>query len=306
MPKKLRYRPTLIDRLITNERINSYQKVFRPTNDIELMGAYLWNTHVSGTFYPIISLVEITLRNAIDQTLQVHLGKFWWKPSLLRYRSFKPHTAPPRTVQNLRDNFQRATEKFIKARRYRYNIPRHIVPDHNGVVAQTEFSTWENILDDEFMGDNLIWPSQLGTVFAGTWPNTHAGTVLTYIRDLVTTVREFRNRLFHHEPVWKKFGVNTENDALLYLREKIEKIEKLVALIHPENLKLLERNGLFDTVRRACTSQEILRFQYLAVTHEINSMEKLRTLVELCGAKNITLTAKLDIEHRHLFLIIPR
>lgn len=305
MPKTLRYRPILIDQLITNERINSYRKVFRPTNDIELMGVYLWNTHVSGTFYPIISLAEITLRNAIDQTLQAHLGRFWWKHSRLRYRSFKPDTAPPLSVQKLSDSFRWATHKYISAQRYRYNITGSIKPHHNGVVAQTEFSTWEHILGDEFMGDNLIWPSQLGTVFAGTWPNTHAGTVLTFIRDLVTTVREFRNRLFHHEPVWKKFGVNTESDALLYLREKIVKIENLVALIHPENLKLLERNRLLDTVRRACTSQEIRRFQYLAATHDISSMEKLRTLVELCGAENITLTAKLDFEYPHLFLISP-
>lgn len=48
MPATLQYRPTLIDSLITRPRMSSYQSVFRPENDIELMGAYLWNTHVSG------------------------------------------------------------------------------------------------------------------------------------------------------------------------------------------------------------------------------------------------------------------
>lgn len=54
MPRTLQYRPTLIDELISNERINSYQNVFQPATDIELMGVYLWNAHVSGAIYLLI------------------------------------------------------------------------------------------------------------------------------------------------------------------------------------------------------------------------------------------------------------
>ncbi|MFC3339733.1 hypothetical protein [Paracandidimonas soli] len=69
MPIALQYRPVLIDTLISNERVNSYQSVFQPANDVELMGVYLWNSYVCGTLYPLIGAVEITLRNAIDQAL---------------------------------------------------------------------------------------------------------------------------------------------------------------------------------------------------------------------------------------------
>ena len=65
MPKTLQYRPTLIDQLISNERINSYQNVFQPANDIELMGVYLWNSHVSGAIYPILGAAEITLSSCV-------------------------------------------------------------------------------------------------------------------------------------------------------------------------------------------------------------------------------------------------
>lgn len=76
MPTSLCYRPTLIDDLISNERINSYQKVFRPANDIELMGVYLWNAHACGAIYPIIGAAEVSLRNAIDNALRPVLGTF--------------------------------------------------------------------------------------------------------------------------------------------------------------------------------------------------------------------------------------
>lgn len=305
MPRTLQYRPTLIDELVSNERINSYQNVFRPASDIELMGVYLWNAHVSGAIYPIIGAAEITLRNAIDRALRGHLGNFWWSGHRLRYRSFVRSTPPPHPVQAVRDNFAKATRKFITEQRSRYGVTGHITPTHHGVMAKTEFSTWGFMLDHEFMGNGLIWPSRLGTVFAGAWPSTQASTMLTHVQDLVTTVRDFRNRLFHHEPAWKRFGVQTEADALQHLQEKIGKIESLVSLIHPENLRLLEKNGLLRTARRACTSHEILRFQHLAQTHRINSMNKLRVLVDRCGTDDTILLAKLYLGRQRTFLVSP-
>ncbi|WP_286899685.1 hypothetical protein [Achromobacter sp. UBA2119] len=84
MPHTLQYRPLLIEALISNERISSYQSVFLPNNDVELMGVYLWNMLVCGALYPLISAVEISLRNAIDQALVAELGRFWWAGGKLR------------------------------------------------------------------------------------------------------------------------------------------------------------------------------------------------------------------------------
>lgn len=305
MPKTLQYRPTLIDRLISNERINSYQNVFQPTNDIELMGVYLWNAHVSAAIYPIIGVAEITLRNAIDRALRTHLGDFWWSGAKLRYRSFVRGTPPPYPVQAVRDNFVKATRKFVAEQRGRYGVTGHVCPNHHGVMAKTEFSTWGFMLDHEFMGNSLIWPSRLGAVFAGPWPSSQAATTLTHAHDLVSTVRDFRNRLFHHEPAWKRFGVLTEADALTHLQEKIGKIESLVTLIHPENIRLLEKNSFLDTARRACTSHEIRRFQHLAQTYKVNSMGRLQTLVDRCGMDNSVITAKLCLGKQRRFLVTP-
>lgn len=305
MPKTINYRPTIIDDLITNERINSYQCVFHPESDVELMGAYLWNSHVSSAIYPLVGTAEITLRNAIDRALKEHLGKFWWSGNRLHYRSFMPGAPVPRAVQSVRDNFARATQKFAAEQRSRHGVRGRVVPTHHGVVAKTEFSTWEFMLDHEFMGNNLIWPSRLGTVFAGTWPTRQAATMLTYVRDLVSTVREFRNRLFHHEPAWKRFSVSTEADALHHLHEKIDRIESLVRLIHPESLRLLERNGLLRAARRACTAHEIRRFQHLAEVHKIGSMRKLTALVNRCNTNDAIFSAKVHQGRQQRFLLTP-
>lgn len=305
MQAALQYRPVLIDQLISNERINSYQNVFQPANDSELMGVYLWNAHVSGAIYPIIGAAEITLRNAIDRALCAHLGHFWWSASRLRYRTFVRGSPPPHPVQAVRDNFAKATRKFSAEQRSRYGVTGHVTPTHHGVMAKTEFSTWEFMLDHEFMGNGLIWPSRLGTVFAGRWPSSHAATTLSHVHDLVSTVRDFRNRLFHHEPAWKRFGVLTETDALTHLLEKIGKIESLMALIHPENLRLLETSGLLATAKRACTSHEIRRFQHLTKTHKVSSLRKLQTLVDKCAADDSVIAAKIYLGGQRRFLLTP-
>ncbi len=306
MPNTIIYRPRLIEALISNGRISSYQSVFQPQNDLELMGVYLWNAHVTGLIYPLISAAEVSLRNAIDSALTADMGSFWWRGRRLKCRPPKPPPAPPSNVlQSTRDNLAKASQKFIAERRRRYQ-QRNAIPHHEDVVAKTDFSTWEFRLDSEFMGRGLIWPKLLGAVFAGTWTSTSPATFLDDVQKLVSTVREYRNRLFHHEPAWKGFGVITESDALKYLLQKIETIENLISLIDPEKLKLLEKNGVLRLVRRACSVAEIRRFQHVSQIHEIGSITDLSALINLCEANNSVLDAAILGLDPVRFCITPR
>jgi hypothetical protein len=99
--------------------------------------------------------------------------------------------------------------------------------------------------------------------------------------------------------------VLTEADALTHLLEKIGKIESLMALIHPENLRLLEANGLLATARRACTSHEIRRFQHLTQTHKVNSLGKLQVLVDRCGSDDSVIAGKIYLGRQRRFLLTP-
>lgn len=266
---------------------------------------YIWNTHVCGALYPLISMAEITLRNAIDQALMADLGTFWWSGARLRHRSHQAGIVLPHAVQAVHDNFIKASRKYIAEVRSRHRVRGHITPSHAGVLAKTEFSTWEFLLDAEFMGRGLIWPKHLSTVFRGHWPSHQASIVLAHARDLVATLRDFRNRLFHHEPAWKRYGVRTEADALQHLQEKICKAESLLALIHPESLRLLQTNGLLRDAHRACTAAEIRRFQHLVQTHQIDSLDMLAGLVMRCTQENSVLTARVRQEPQQRFLILP-
>jgi len=278
MPHNIVYRPRLIDSLITNDRLNSYANVFQHTNDAELVGAYLWNGHACSALYPLLGAVEIALRNAVDHALTNHLGRFWWRIPTLHFKSFGNNQVPF-SVQAIRDNFSSAATVVVKEKKNRYGI-NSCTPSHAEIVAKTEFSTWEFIFAKDFLGPGLIWPTCLGSVLTGSWPSTSARTTLSHTRDLVKTVRDFRNRVFHHEPAWKKFGVSTERDAIDHLHEKIGKIEELLALVSPEKFKLLEKNRLIANAYRACSISELHRYQRKASNVNIKSMGKLATAVK--------------------------
>lgn len=303
MPHSIVYRPDLVDNLVTVGRLDSYQHVFMPADDVELLGVYLWNVYTCGQILPLVGAAEIALRNSMDSAIRAQQGTYWWKKGKLRYASFAPATPPPFPVKAVQDNFDSATAGFKRDLRNRYNITGRILPDHNKIVAKTEFSTWEFLLDQEFMGPTLIWPYQLTRVFKGPWGTHNAGSFLGHIADLVKVVREFRNRLFHHEPAWKRFGVQTEADALAHLLEKIAKIEDLIRFIHPEKLRLLEAHGLVANAKRACTAHEIARFKQHAKTHKIDSIRRLTDLVKEASQDNKVLHG--DLRNRGI-IITPR
>jgi len=252
----------------------------------------------------LLTAAEVTLRNAIDSALTRDLGLFWWKGTKLHYNSFAPGTQPPHSVEALKKNFSTAAKqvKRDKKRRYGVNNP---MPTHHEVIAKTEFSTWEFILDAEFNGPNRIWPQHLGSVFRGVWPTKKASTMLNSSKDLVKTIREFRNRVSHHEPVWKRYGVQSEADAIAHLHEKIDKIKQLIALVSPEKEQLVLKNGLLSRAERICSIEELRICQHSTHTHKVKSISKLCRLAQLAGSEN---TAKHITVYKHgktRFLLQP-
>ncbi len=276
MPHTVQYRPLLIDELISTHRIASYSRVFFIRSDSELVGAYLWNSHVCAALYPLLGAAEITLRNAIDVALTADLGKFWWRKGTLRFKSYTPGTSKePYPVSHLAGNFASAYNAAQRERSRRIGKTFKGAPDHHEIVSQTDFSTWEFILESEYMGNHLIWPKHLGAVFRGEWPTTAAASMLKQCRERVSLVRHFRNRIFHHEPAWKRSGITNEQQAVTHLHEKIARITQLLSWISPEKIELLEKCGAIRNAYRACSLDEIERFKYRSKTTTINSMPKL-------------------------------
>lgn len=280
MPRTISYRPEIFDQLITQDRLSSYQNVFAVNSDLDLAGAYLWNLQVASAMYPLICSAEVSLRNSINHALIQDLGRFWWRKNILHYKSFTAgNNQEPFPVDAVRKNFSKAAKQVIRDKKSRYNL-NNINPKHQEIVAKTEFSTWQYLLDQEFMGNNLIWPRNLGKVFQGSWPHRKASKTLIFAHDSTKIIREFRNRIVHHEPVWKHFGVSSEQDAVDYLHEKIDVISQLLTLISIPKKELVVRNNLIKRAHRVCSIQEIRRCQHSLSTFRVRSINKLNQVAK--------------------------
>ena len=150
VPRSITYRPEIIGDLISSGRIYSYEHVFNHKDDAELVGAYLWNANVCAALYPLVQLVEVSLRNSIDSALSYNNNRMWWARGRLGYNSYQAGAAEPRLIQKIRSNFDGAANKVRIDKFERYGVRAH--PTHAEIVAKTDFATWEWMLDSEFYG----------------------------------------------------------------------------------------------------------------------------------------------------------
>lgn len=288
MNRNATYPAHIKNELITQGRLQSYLNTFPVLDDRDLIGVYVWNKHLCAAIYPLIAAAEIALRNSVDSALTKKLGALWWSGSKLQYNSYQPTNPLPYAVDVVRKNFQKAYSQAKRDMRIRYNSKAN--PTHNQVVANTDLSTWEQIFDAEFFGQvtkpngtitPLIWPANLGAIFRGAWSTTSTSTFTQQVKDLIKTVREFRNRISHNEPIWKKYGIQNEQQAIAYIHEKIRKIDELITLICPSKRAILAQQNLFENAYRAASIAEIRRFQGREQVHKVTSIRKFKALLRI-------------------------
>jgi hypothetical protein len=286
--------------------MNSYISVFNPADDIALMGCYLWNQQVSSAFHPLVATVEITLRNALDQALASYTGQScWWSGSSLKYKTFVPGGPVPKVITNIKNGLQSARSKAVTELKTRYNVT-HPLPTPAQIISKTEFSVWENLLNDELNGPGLLFPQYLGKVFKGKWPYTKSLKTLLFASDATKVTREFRNRMYHHEPVWKRYGVTTEAQALLHLQDKMARILSLLQLLQPECVRMLEKNGVINALQRVCTVAEIRRYQHMLEAKNVRSLRQMRRVLQDCVVDQRAISIKTAYQGPRRFLIIPQ
>lgn len=249
---------------ISSSRIKTYEKFFRDHSDEEIYGVYIWNKILCGSIYPLLQSVEITIRNTINNVAVTKYGAYWYENiDHVLYNNIKHDV----NYTKLKNNFESARRKWLfKENNRRKNKglslhPSDHKPDFNCIIAESDFSTWEYVLHRCFSklnspGEKFLWPHLLSSAFEN-WPYQGAKKTRETIHELVSELRAFRNRLSHHEPLWKGVGINNEKDALIFINKKIDAIEKLLNIISTEQVEFIRRNGLFIKARSLATKESL-------------------------------------------------
>lgn len=289
MPLRFNYGPVLA--LASPPRMASYQLTFAPSSDTELYGVYVWAQHVVGSLYPITHQVEIALRNAIDKEARRRFGDFWWNRPEFNMPAAHDFQS---NLSKAKGNLDRAWKSAERKRLgLSSNAPLPTVPpawSHDKIVAATDFSTWQYVLRDDFASPtsgthaNHLWPLSMSSVFRSfNLMDPSAAHARIKILDLVHEIREYRNRLFHHDKIWMHAGAHmTAQLAIDSIRRKINRMELLLKIIDKRLVSILDKTGVLANARRVCSLNDLDIYRY-AHTEQPLTRRKKRVLRSITG-----------------------
>ena len=245
---------------------------------------YQVNVRLSASFWPLLSMLEVSLRNALDREFSHHFGtKDWFEPleTLLRtkgeekirklerklgpapkgYRQKEPllHTAGKikglrnsiisRKENNLRngvkielrktpgfsgaDQFQRI--RMIDAEFAKRKAVARLGVVHSDMISEATFSFWTSLFKNE------VYSALKGLqirIFSNRRPDIKAKDIAW----MLDSVRRYRNRIAHNEPLCfsqGRFDLTGAQECcdyterlLFMLNEKLEEYTQAIYMIH--------------------------------------------------------------------------
>lgn len=153
-------------------------------NDLTAMRLYHWNAMISAAFLFPLHIFEICVRNAAANAIE----RFYASPNWPWSNAFamslpsvpRPHFSPRHELQNARS--------------------RHATTGK--IIADVRFAFWVSIFTARH--DGRLWNRGLKTEFPNLPATMSIAAARLRIHDATVQVRELRNRIAHHEPIFQR------------------------------------------------------------------------------------------------------
>lgn len=161
-------------------RIGTYVQAARG-DTVRAVELYGWNARVSAALMLPAHFAEVTTRNAVDEALTGVYGSRWpWNPTF---------------VQSLPN----PKGKGYNPRRNLQLVAGH-EPTTGKVIAELKFVFWQTMFTARH--DGRVWGPQIGALF----PNATIGAkaLRGRVYDDLDAIRQLRNRIAHHEPIFAR------------------------------------------------------------------------------------------------------
>lgn len=260
-----------VESALSAARLGSYQSLVAGATPRAVVGAYVWGLELNTAFSPVLSMVEVVLRNSVHRAASAMVGKPDWysdvlknagdeewkrkvamNPSLatLFYRKgVPPHHKKSKTtngqkviLRHWRSQAESSFEEII-SRLAKANVPQ--APDQ--IIAHAMFGFWLHLLGPSFEATPNplpLWPNCTAQVFSAdaTMTRSRAHALLVDIKGL-------RNRVSHQEPAWRLGRPLTPAGVHATLSARVSDMRQLLRAMEPEVDQLLANAGTFDRLR---------------------------------------------------------
>lgn len=227
MPHTITY--SSLAQVLPPQRLAMYEKVFHTSNPIELHGAYIWSLKVAAGLHPLLSSLEVALRNSIHSIASDMIAPDWYDQ--LSTKTRKSWQTKKRDLANIQWHHQEIGR--VKRKISRKKPPKGL-NKHDLLVAKMDFGFWDNLL------------KCIPTVF----PNLPKGHTNASIQQKVSILRELRNNIAHNSPVWKHKQVTNLATAIHHINQLIDKVIEIISWLSTEKVNWLEVHLLQSEAQR--------------------------------------------------------
>lgn len=200
----------MVSNIISQERLTKYLRA-AGHNQQRALDLYGWNIQISEAFVPVLSASEVSLRNTIAAQLDLLYGAMWWDEPAFTTQIGNGK----RIVKTARDKLKK--KGAVTSGR---------------MTAELNFGFWVRMLLPRH--ETVFWPN-LHTAF----PHLPADVSYDRLYKRCDAVCEFRNRVFHHEPI---FDSN--------ITKEYSQIMELIHWLSPDKAKWIKPYSRVMTVAR--------------------------------------------------------
>ncbi|MFA7492365.1 MAG: hypothetical protein WCZ43_02480 [Proteiniphilum sp.] len=214
----------IVDRIISKERFEPYLNYHK--NDLsKAIAHYKSNILISESFYPLLAVLEIGLRNSIDfQLIKKFNDKEWFDN---------------KDFVKIVTRFQ--IDRISQARTNIHSEKKIITP--GGIISELSFGFWTSLFDTKF--EMTLWKS-LRLAFPNCPKNIRKRKTMS---SKFNRIRKLRNRIFHHEAItWNLNVLNSYKEEIIQGIEWLNKdlSEWIVELNHvEETISILRKNIVY-------------------------------------------------------------
>lgn len=163
----------MVTNIISQERLTKYLRAAGFDQE-RALALYGWNIQISEAFFPVLGASEVCLRNIISARLVSLYGQTWWDDQAFMKQIRSRGT---RIVKTARDKLR--TKGAVTS---------------GGMTPELNFGFWVNMLLPRH--ELVFWPD-----LHESFSNLPATVNYDRLYQRCDAVRDFRNRVFHHEPI---------------------------------------------------------------------------------------------------------
>lgn len=291
-----------VEAYISKARLKTYIALTNNGSLKECIGAYVWNKRVGAALFPLLQCLEVTLRNGVNNAASAHFTTAAWFDPLTKLAGHDYFHSFMNQYPQFRNDFYRKGVSSGSRKNKKIWTSRHenmlaqakdklskaSKPHHaDAIVAELMLGFWVGMFEKNYHDLNAparLWPHLEPMVFPHLLPSERRHSD---VHKKLLPIKELRNRVAHHEPVWKHASVGNSVAAINMLTKIIDDVVLLINGISRERAGMLHESGIEGMARAICRKETLDFYLTGRISKDVSLRRLKRDLLRHIDGKSI-------------------